>query len=286
MICASKRRSWRAVILPLLGLASVIALGGCTGTGTAPNPPYPFAYNSIPNVVLNNIPRLGLQSNHSNEYGDGLNLTHTGALYSVSVVLNDWACQTGGGTTCASAAGSTFAEPVTVNVYSVTATGTRVGSLIATKTVTFNIPFRPSQDPVKCTGASAGQFYSTPDQACSNGLSYVAFFDFTTGPAINVPAQIIVSVTYNTSTFGYAPYGNGAACFSGPNGCAYDSLNVSASGNGGPVGSVIDADGEFLYAQAGFYCNNTLPANEFRYDPSSPPDCWTGYHPQIAVRLR
>jgi hypothetical protein len=276
-----KRYSFRAVSVTL----GLLFLASCNGSSSGSILPgqNPFAYDSIPKPLSNNIASLGFQPGHTYELGDGLNLTRAGALSVIAVVMDDWACQTGGGITCSTAAGSSFSEPITVNVYNVTTTGTHVGSLIATKTQTFNIPFRPSADPINCTGPNAGKFYSTVDQTCVSGLADSVVFDFSTGPPVNVPSQIIVSVTYNTTTYGYSPYGTGTTCWTSGNGCPYDSLNVAVNGNGGPVGSPVDPDGLFVFYRLSDYCDQTQPA-EFRLDTG--PNCWTGFHPQIAVGVR
>jgi hypothetical protein len=241
-----------------------------------------IVYNSVPKQI-HGIPSLGFECCQVKEFGDGLNLTHTGRLGQISIVMDSWGCQVGGTSThnCTTTPGSTFAVPITMNVYAVAPTGTRVGPLLATRTNTFNIPYRPSSDNVRCTGADAGKFYSAVDHACINGLPNLISYDFS-HPRVNLPGQIIVSVAYNTSTGGYHPVGTATACFAAGN-CGYDSLNVGASGNGGPIGSALDVNGAFLnYSVASQYCDPTQGTG-FRLDTG--PNCWTGFHPQIKVTV-
>jgi hypothetical protein len=240
-------------------------------------------YNSVPKP-LHGIPSQGFECCQVLEFGDGMNLTHTGRLNAVSIVMDSWGCQTGHGNlpNCMTTPGATFPVPITMNVYAVKSTGTHVGPLLATRTQTFNIPYRPSADNVRCTGASVGEFFSAVDNACIHGLPNLITFDFPQ-PRVQLPAQIIVSVAYNTSTGGYHPIGTSTACFTSSGGCGYDSLNVGAGGNGGPIGSALDPNGAFVnYSVATNYCDPTQGTG-FRLDTG--PNCWAGYHPQIRVTV-
>ncbi len=249
-----------------------------------PPPPPQIAYNSVPHQ-LHGISSLGFECCQVNEFGDGVNLAQTGTLSTVSVVMDSWGCQSGHWNTddCSTTPGSTFSEPITLNVYNVTATGSRVGTQLTTLTQTFNIPYRPSADAKRCTGSNAGEFFSDPDHACINGLANLITFNVP--PGTTLPAQAIFTVAYNTSTSGYNPIGTSAPCYTGPGGCGYDSLNVGADGNGGPVGSPVDPNGTFVnYTLAGNYCDGGAGGSGFlRIDTGT--NCWTGYHPQIKVTV-
>jgi hypothetical protein len=246
-------------------------------------------YNSIPKPVSSFISSLGFECCQVQEFGDGLKLTHTGRLGSVSVVMDSWGCQAGHWNTldCVSAPNATFTHPITVNVYAANTSGPApaVGPLLATQTRTFAIPYRPSADNVRCTGTKQGRFFSTVDQKCVNGLANVISYDLSSAH-VNLPANIIVSVAYNTSTSGYTPIGTATACFLSAGGCGYDSLNVSADGNGGPVGSVLDPNGVFIsYSVVTNYCEPSQGGG-FRLDTSTDPLCsWAGFHPQIKVTV-
>ncbi|GAC1410770.1 MAG: hypothetical protein NVSMB64_20100 [Candidatus Velthaea sp.] len=49
--------------------------------------------------------------------------------------------------------GTTFPVPMTINVYAVdNTTVSHVGALLTTQTATFNVPYRPSYDSVRCAG--------------------------------------------------------------------------------------------------------------------------------------
>ncbi len=260
-----------------------------------------IVYNSIPKPV-HAIASQGFECCQVNEFGDGVHLTHTGRLDKVSVVMDSWGCQAGHwySNDCVTVPGTGFTHPITLNVYSVSHGTTRnapdwvVGPLLATRTQTFTIPYRPSADHVRCTGNSAndptnpgnaGKFYSTVDHACVNGLANVITFDFSHA-GVTLPAQAVFSVAYNTSDSGYHPLGTALACSLTPGGCGYDSLNVGADGNGGPVGSVVDPNGVFIdYSNVAKYCDPSQGPG-FRLDTSTNPNCsWAGFHPQIRVTV-
>ncbi len=252
--------------------------GGDDGNGTV-------VYSSIPKP-LKAVASVGFEANQVLEFGDGVNLTHTGKLQRVRYVLSSWGCQSGhwNSSNCVTTPGATFPVAITLNVHAVNNSTNRVGALLKTQTQTFNIPYRPSYDSVRCTGT--GKFYSTADAACVNGLANVIVFDFT-APRVNLPIQSTFSLAYNTSDYGTPPMGHATPCYSSSGGCGYDSLNVSADGTGGPIGSPVDPNSVFdSFTQAIDYCNPLLGTG-FRIDSGCPPGPagWNLYHPQFEVRV-
>ena len=252
--------------------------GGDDGNGTV-------VYSSIPKP-LHAVASVGFEATQALEFGDGVNLTHTGKLQRVRYVLSSWGCQTGHWNTgdCVTNGTPTFPVPFTVNVYAVSNTNaSRVGPLLTSQTHTFAIPYRPSSDHVRCPDGQT--FFSAVDNACVHGLANVIVFDFG-GPRVNLPAQVIVSLSYNTTHYGPHPIGQSAPCFTSSGGCGYDSLNVSADGPGGPIGSPVDPNSVFdSFTQAIDYCNPLLGTG-FRIDTGCPPGPagWTFNHPQFEVR--
>ena len=73
---------------------------------------------------------------------------------------------------------------------------------------------------MNCTG---GRWFNATNSTCYNGYATPIAFSFT---GVSVPANIIVSVAYNTSHYRYAPYGESHACSTSSAGCRYDSLNI------------------------------------------------------------
>jgi len=239
------------------------------------------------------IASLGYECCSTDEFGDSLVLTQGGGrLKTIQVVLDSWGCQSGdgyGATSCTTTPGSKFAWPITVNVYSLTGYPSgypQVGLLLDSQTQTFNIPYRPSSNR-KCNNIALGAFIGQVDKECDYGIADVVTFNMSL-PKVYLPNQVIVTVAYNTSDSGYSPVGHQGpypnGCYQ-PN-CPYDSLNVSAWGNGGSddnIGQAADPNGVMVnFTNPGFYCAN---------NPNTPPGgtlvddtpCWTGYHPEIKV---
>lgn len=236
------------------------------------------AYDSIPSP-LKAVSSIGFEATQGLEFGDGVNLTHGGKLLHVRYVLSSWACQTGRWYShdCAtSGAAANFPMAFTLNVYAVdNAQPSHVGALLTSRTNSFNIPYRPSSNASRCPGGET--FFSRPDNACVHGLANVIEFDMD-DLKVTVPNQIIVSLSYNTTHYGPHPIGESAPCYTSSGGCGYDSLNVSADGNGGPIGSPVDPNGVFAsFTSTADYCAPT--GLGFRLDTP----CWTGEHPQMEI---
>jgi|GEM_PF-2613413 Calx-beta domain. len=218
-----------------LAFAMIAALmvGIVAAPAAASGPTGPVVYSAIPASQPGNVPSLGYQANQTAEFGDLVTLASTATpLAKARVVLSSWACQTGGGATCATTPGATFSHPLTFNVYAVDNSGpvAEPGALLATKTQTFAIPYRPSADPPAAHGCTGGAWYSTAESACYNGLATEVEFDM---PAVTLPSQVIWTVAFNTQSYGSTPLGT-----NGP----YNSLNVGLQGTT-HVGTDVDPDG-------------------------------------------
>jgi hypothetical protein len=243
-------------------------------------------YSSIPKKLPGNVASVGPEAYAYREVGDGLVFIPGagGVLDEISVIMSSWGCVTGHwySNDCATPRGAKFNQSITLKVYSVIDVGgppvPTPGTVLATLTKTFNIPYRPSADPARCP-ATPSKWFSERDDTCYNGIASPITFDLSS-LRVPVPARIIVGVSYNSSHYGYAPIGESPACYTSSAGCPYDSLNVATDGNP-RIGSVVDPDGIFInYAFASSYCQ-PHPANVFQLD--SGPGCWTGFHPQIEV---
>ncbi|HEV3309753.1 MAG TPA: hypothetical protein VG815_04470 [Chloroflexota bacterium] len=203
-------------MLAVLALSVLVPLVGVPFRGTA-QASSTVIYTSIPSPLPDNLPSLGFQSAHTSEFGNQVNFGGSDrVLDTVTVTLSSQACQTGGGSTCVTTPGATFSEPVTFNIYNPPTTGPggtypAPGSMIATQTTTFNIPYRPSADPA-CGNNGWGA-------SCSPGVATNITLDFTS-LAVTLPDSVVYGIVYNTQTFGPNPYEVG-----GP----YDSLNVALS---------------------------------------------------------
>src|SRR5579864_2823723 len=68
--------------------------------GTADASPTTTIYNSIPSPLPDNMPSLGFQAGHTNEFGNEITFGGAArALDTVTVTLSSQACETGGGST-------------------------------------------------------------------------------------------------------------------------------------------------------------------------------------------
>jgi len=277
----------------------------------APKPDGTIVYNSIPNPLISSAAQ-GFACCGVSEFGDGVNLAklkETSVLDTVTVAMGSYGCETGSGTSCSTTPGATFNVPITLNVYAIGSSPYYVGALLATRTQTFAIPYRPSADPTHCPDfpdhfyrAVDQTFYSGPpfsisgpEAGCDNEFPSLIVFDNIVpqphAPA-SLPSQVIVTVAFTPA---------------GPS----LSLNVSADSiAGGPVsvGSYFNLNGVFgNYALSSEYCTAGHTAGFLQLDADAslsancPPSSnggnngglgtpsypwnWSSSHPQIQVTV-
>jgi len=231
-------------------------------------------YNNIPSPLPGNLPSWGFEATGTQEFGDRVGFTTTARrLVSVTQTMSSWACQLGHWYSgdCVTTPGATFTHSVTMNLYNVAA-GNAPGTVIGTKTQTFVMPYRPSTDPINCTG---GRWFD--GSTCFNGKAFTITFDFS-AQNLNLPNQVIFGVAYNTTHYGYSPMGETTACFMAPpttGGCPYDSLNVALADpattlTAGTQPAPNDAYQDTKYSS----CTNGA-IHPFGLDAG----CWTGFKP-------
>src|SRR2546423_5233803 len=223
---SSASRIRRDVMRRTLLICAFIASFAVVASAAVSAAPVTPIYNNIPTPLPGNLPSWGFEATGTQEFGDRVGFTTTARrLVSVTQTMSSWACQLGHwyDADCATAPGATFTHSVTMNLYNVAA-GAAPGTLIGTKTQTFVMPYRPSTDPIHCTGC---RWYDGTD--CFNGKAFTITFDFSS-QNLTLPNQVIFGVAYNTTHHGYTPMGETAACFIAPppsGGCPYDSLNAA-----------------------------------------------------------
>jgi hypothetical protein len=234
-------------------------------------------YDSIPNSLPGNVPSVGFEATATSEFGGQIGLDGSEREDpTITVLMSSWACQAGTwfGHDCTSDSDATYTHPVTINVYAV-GSDNSVGSLITSKTETFTMPYRPSDDDIHCTGADAGKWYD--GSSCNNGKAFSISFDLS---GVTLPDTVIVGVAYNTSNYGEAPIGV-QACNSTPQGCPYDSLNVGTSPTVN-TGTALPTEND-AYANsssAASYCDaGSDGTGVFRLDAG----CWTGFLPAFRI---
>lgn len=152
-------------------------------------------YDSIPGPLPPNVPSLGYQATQTSEFGDLIQFAGTSrTLTQVKLAMSDWALASDYPSFPGSS-GPTWNHPLTLNLYNVDNSGANPapGTLIATRTQTFAIPWRPPADPT-CPGGTA---WRSSDGNCYSGFAFTVAFDFT---GVSVPNQIIYGVAYNTET--------------------------------------------------------------------------------------
>jgi hypothetical protein len=243
-------------------------------------------YDNIPKTLPANFASIGFEATSTSELGGEVELTKASVKHpenlTVSAVMSSWACQSGGWSTdnCATTPGATFSTPITLKLYSVGPHGEPVGP-IAQATQAFEIPYRPSASP-ECKGELAGTWWSTQGKgkhvthACANGIaSRITFAPVSI--AAPVPKQLIVSLAYNTETYGSEPTGE-----EGP----VNSLNVALSESWEATLSKGLDPTEGLYANSnwsGMYCGSSSSLDTFSFTGT----CWGpegGYQPVIEVQ--
>lgn len=212
----------------LLALTVFLMPGGFSVALASPPPPV-VIYDNIPTPLPPNVPSEGFQANGDSEMGELIQFAGTNrTLRTVTVTMSDWALFSDYAApgTCPPASACTVAgwsHPITLNLYNVTGSGVSAapGSVIATMTPTFSIPWRPVADPT-CSNPTQ---WRAGDGNCYDGFAFNVTFDFT-GMGVTLPNQIIYGVAFNTQTYGYAPIGAG-----GP----FISLNLGVNKSTGPA---------------------------------------------------
>jgi hypothetical protein len=189
--------------------------------------------------------------------------------------MSSYACESGIWNTvdCTSSSGSEFSVPISFNIYEVGPNDT-VGSLLATTTQTFQFPYRPSADNVHCTDSQTGWWYDSDTSTCYAGIARNITFDFSQ-QGVLLPDSVIYGIAFNTTGYGTAPIGTGAACYASSGGCTYDALTVDLSPQV-VVGSKPLPDTAFVNSlNASYYCDGgTGGTGSLRIDSLPTNDCW------------
>jgi len=192
-------------------------------------------YDATSNPLPPSIASLGYQSNGAAEFGDYVHLAGTDRfLKTVTVTMTDFALFADYSTDARySGNSSTWPHPVTINVYNVVpgAPLNQAGSLLATKTITANIPWRPVADP---TCADPTRWRSPVDNQCYAGIAFNVTFDLSI-QNVALPNDIVIGLAFNTETYGANPIG-----VTGP----YIGLNIGVQGSA-TVGTDDDTDRVF-----------------------------------------
>lgn len=241
-------------------------------------------YSNLTVPGVRSTPSLAFDATQTSEFGGRIGLAAGSSRNpTITFVLTSWACQQGAWYTdnCVSERGAKFSQPVKVTLYNVEADGA-VGSEIATEEQTVQVPFRPSTNHKRCVGATEeetlGGWWSGSEGRCVDGRNAKFHYKFALS---GLPSQVIVAVSYNTSSAGSPPL-SGAPCESTPEGCAYDSLNVAVeeNGNGPSVGSQPEPQDVYLKSTyEPMYGTSGTPVGTFGISNAE----WKGYQPLIEI---
>lgn len=197
-------------------------------------------YNAVPDQLAPNYPSQPFQAQQTNEFGDYVHLGGTArTLTTLTVTMSNWAlastqanidfCNTPGN--CDTTG---YFWPITVNVYSSHLGANGVpDQLLATKTETIHVPWRPAAD--GCGGDSTA--YTGSDGNCNHGIAFNASFDLSSLHA-TLPNDVIVGFVYNTQTYGPNPVG-----VDGP----YNSLNIAVPPSDTPTVGTDDSNNEVFW---------------------------------------
>jgi hypothetical protein len=213
-------KRFAVLVVALAAVVAVVSTSAMAG-GTKAS----LIYNStVPNGPPANVPSIGPEAYAFNQLGNGVTFAGSARhLTSVTVGLSSWACSSGAWYSgdCSTPSGATFRQAITFNVYDST------GTVLASSTQTFSIPYRPSASP-KCTGEDAGKWYSPSLKTCFNGFYNEVTFNFS---GVTLPNQVVYGIEYNTRDYG--PTSTGVA---GPS----DSLNIALVNEPGDVTAGAD----------------------------------------------
>lgn len=220
-------------------------------------------YDNVPSPLPGNFASIGFAATSSTQFGGEVELAGTpskNSMVAVQVVMSDWSCESGSwfADNCSSPKHKSFKEPITVSLYEVG----NLASPIATKTKSVKVPYRPSAEPVHCSGEFAGTWYDETSKECFNGLA----FPFTARMKVKgLPSKLIVTVSYPTTSE------------------AAKSLNVAISE---PVEKTLSLGADptkelFLdSSNSEMYCAGATDVGAFG---GSQGECWEGDQPVFAV---
>jgi hypothetical protein len=263
--------------------ATTLASSGTTAAPAAASSAQ--LYNSTTVVSkVGNLVSEGPEAYYFAELGNEVDLVgnHVG---NVVVEMSSWACQSGSWSAkdCGTIGNAKFNVPITFNIYAPPAFGSNVpGGLIATRTQTFAIPYRPSANFAHCTGTQAGEWWDAALASCFNGKAVDVTFNFSGTVLHNT--DIVFGISYDTTSSGPNPIGTSASCFTASGGCPYDSLNIGltqddGTGFGGDITAGSDRYPGTVYQNASIaanYCDGgTAGINTFRIDSPTGASCWS-----------
>jgi len=244
------------------------------------NGPTAIFDNTAPSLP-SNLPSYGPEAYSYNEWGGGVTFAGTARkLSAATVTMSSWACQTGSwdAGNCSTTPGATFSVPITFNVYNVGADNV-VGSLIASSTQTFAIPYRPSANPAVCP---ADPTYWAPTAVkwsdgsnCFNGKAVNITFDFS---GQTLPAKAIFGITFNSDNSGYSPLHSAGSPTDSLNIATYPGLDVATQAS---VGTWLPDDTHSYLSPRSAV--TLVGSGAVAQMPTGPSDNFVSYMPAVQI---
>lgn len=201
-----------------LTLSALVAGLAVAATATAASAAEPI-YTNLATPMPTSVASIGFEATSTAEFGSKVKFASTARKNpKVTVIMDSWACQHGNWNefNCSTEGGAKYSVPITISIYEV-GPENGVGQKIAAGSKVAKIPFRPSANLTKCTGANTGLWYSKGECVTSKTAKVTIPLH-----VANLPEEAIISVSYNTSNYGYNP----TACAGE---CPEDSLNVGVT---------------------------------------------------------
>ncbi len=233
----------------LSGIAALsLAATGLAVIAASPAAAAPaVVYDSIADPQPASYPSMPFQAQATWEFGDYVVLGGSNRVITdVTISMTSWACETGGWSTgdCDTTPGANFTHPVTMNLYEVDKSGgtPAVGDLVASVTNDVVVPYRPNPSTSLDECATAENptpttWWDAERETCQNGFAFDVDFDFS-GEAALVGNDVIVTLAYDTQSYGANPTGDATG--------GYNALNVSINNLNPPtVGTDEDSTAMF-----------------------------------------
>jgi hypothetical protein len=262
----------RARRLALSALVAGVAVAATAGAANAAEP----IYSNLQSPVPTSVPSVGFEATSTAEFGGKVKFAGTDRKNpKVTVVMDSWACQHGAWNefNCSTEAGAKYSVPITISVYEV-GPENGVGQKIAAASKVAKIPFRPSANLTKCTGEKTGLWFSKGECVTSKSAKVTIPLK-----VAKLPEEAIISVSYNTSHYGYNP----TAC-APESECPEDSLNVGVTEPPNETPSVgTNPSPEYTWVNS-TYAAMYEPAPHGTVGTFSFANGWLGFQPLFEVK--
>lgn len=227
-------------------------------------------YRNIPNKLSRGMSSIGFEATSTSQFGGLIEASpkhKARANPRVTFVLDDWACQSGGGATCTTKPHSTYVWPITVDIYEVGA-GNTLGALLASRTEPITVPYQPSTSQQCIEQEAPGAWFEKKSKECIYGYAFRANVEF---PGVTLPSKAIVSVAYDTENYGAEPTG-----VVGPE----NSLNVALAEKAPARGADPLPEDVFVDSSwSEMYCADATDVGSFGDSGA----CWAPYQPAVEV---